>query len=242
MKNNKNIILIFFCVLLLAISVVFFNKKIQNKNFNPEESNKNIELILYHNSNLGFSIKIPFKIATVRRCPEGVMESAPVKVFENNEDGIVYIVPEYYYDANWDSKMHKFTRSCIRMVYSLDMLEDQNVKPFLGWKIVINNLKDEDDFKNFIKKNFGSGCVIKDMVRGKNENYNITLKGKDWDKESGLGGTDCLINYSYRIIYSKDKNKMMSVVLGQECTFGTDPATKPYYCYDYDMINSFEFD
>ena len=91
-----------------------------------------------------------------------------------------------------------------------------------------------------IKDNFGSTCEIKDKVKDGQVNYNLSLYGSDWNFNNGLE-SNCMINYSYKIIYHPGKEKMMSIVLGQECTFGTDPNIKPYYCYDEDMINSFRF-
>lgn len=242
MKKNKKIIFVLIFILLLIASIVFFYNKKQNKNLNLEESNQNVEWNLYQNKDLGFSIELPIEISTVSRCLNNKMVSAPVKVFEDNENSVVYIVPKYYYDANWSSEEQKFTQECAKVTYSLHMLEvEENKKPFLGWKIVVKNLKNENDIENFIKENFGSSCVIRDKIEAGDGNYKILVKGENWDKKDGLSETNCLVNYSYRIIYSKDKNKIMSIILGQECTFGTDPNIKPYYCYDEKMVNSFTF-
>jgi hypothetical protein len=240
MKKNKNILIVLFFILLLIVSVFFYNK-VQNKNLNLEESNENIEWNLYHNNDLGFSIKLPSEVATPCRCPDNRMVNAPVKVFEDNENGAGYISPEYYYDARWSSEEQKFTEECTKIIYSLDMLEvEKDQKPFLGWRININNIENKEDILEVIKGNFGLTCEIKDEVKDEQGNYEISLYGSDWDSNNGLESS-CMINYSYKIIYCPDKGKMMSVILGQECTFGTDPSTKPYYCYDEGMINSFKF-
>jgi hypothetical protein len=228
-------------MLLLIASIVFFCNKTQNKNFNIEEPNENVDWSLYQNDNLGFLIELPSEIATISKCPNNKMVSVPVKVFENNESHVVYIVPEYYYDASWSSKEQKFTEDCAKVIYSLDMLEtEKREKPFLGWTINISDIKNEEDILRAIKDNFGSTCEIKDKIKDEQGNYEISLYGSDWNFNDGLE-SNCMINYSYRIIYSEGKNKMMSVILGQECTFGTDPNIKPYYCYDENMINSFKF-
>jgi len=241
MEKNKNILIILFFMLLLIVSIVFFCNKAQNKNFNREEPNENVDWILYQNDNLGFLIELPSEIATVSKCPNNKMVSVPVKVFENNESRVAYIVPEYYYDASWSSEEQKFTEDCVKVIYSLDMLEtEKREKPFLGWTINISDIKNEEDILRAIKDNFGSTCEIKDKVKDEQGNYEISLYGSDWNFKVGLE-SNCMINYSYRIIYSEEKNKMMSVILGQECTFGTDPNIKPYYCYDENMINSFKF-
>jgi hypothetical protein len=241
MKKNKNILIVLFYISLLIISIVFFYNKTKNKNFNLEESNENIEWNLYHNEDLGFSIKVPLKVATVCKCPNNAMVNVPIKIFENDKKGIVYITPEYYYDASWSSEEQKFTKECTKIIYSSDMLEVKEVKkPFLGWKFNINNIESEEDLLMAIKDNFGSTCEIKDKVKDEQGNYEISLYGSDWDFNDGLESR-CMINYSYRIIFCPNKGKMMSVILGQECTFGTDPNIKSYYCYDEDMINSFRF-
>jgi|BioPla2DNA2_1021312.scaffolds.fasta_scaffold82298_2 hypothetical protein len=228
-------------MLLLTLSIVFFYNKAQNKNLNLEEPNENVDWNLYQNDDLGFSIKLPFEIATPCRCPDNKMASAPLKVFEDNENGAVYISPEHYYDAGWSSEEQKFTKDCTKIIYSLDILEANEIqKPFLGWKININNISNEEDILKVIKDNFGSTCEIKDKVKDGQVNYNLSLYGSDWNFNNGLE-SNCMINYSYKIIYHPGKEKMMSIVLGQECTFGTDPNIKPYYCYDEDMINSFRF-
>ncbi|MGI6340817.1 MAG: hypothetical protein ACOX0B_01255 [Minisyncoccales bacterium] len=241
MKKNKNIFIVLIFLLLIIVSIVFFYNKSQNKNLNLEEFDEKIEWNLYQNKDLGFSIELPLEIATVSKCPNNKMVSAPIKVFENNENNVVYIAPEYYYDASWSSEEQKFTKECTKIVYSLDMLEDEEVKkPFLGWKININNIENEEDILKAIKDNFGPTCEIKDKIKDEQGNCAVSLYGSDWDFNDGLE-SGCMINYSYRIMYSKDENKMMSVILGQECTFGTDPNIKSYYCYDEDMINSFRF-
>lgn len=117
-----------------------------------------------------------------------------------------------------------------------------NPKPFLGWSVVIKNIYDDTELDKFIKENYGQGCLIDKKVPAKqNGVYEIEIKGEDWDKGADLGTTTCPINSVVRVLYSPPKNKLMSVNLGQECTFGTDYNSDFYKCYDEEMINSFEF-
>lgn len=205
----------------------------------------------YTNSQLGFSVKIPLEVDSIYRCPDSRQAgNTPLVVFEDNENGSVYISQEYYYDANWSQSKQDFTGECNKISYSLEILKQEEKRqdllglsshPFLGWKIIINNPKDDSDIADFIKQNFGSTCVISSKTLAGDGIYNIKMKGEDWNTVNGFG--NCPINFSYRVIYSPEKHKLMSVILGQECTFGTDPLIlSSYQCYDEEMIKSFKFE
>ena len=209
----------------------------------------------YLNDQLGFSIKIPPEVPTLYRCPDKQKGNTPLKVYEDNHNGVVYISAEYYYDANWSQPEQKFIGSCDKITYSLKSLESgennnglyiaSNQKPFLGWKIVISNAGNDADITKYIKENFGSGCIIRDMNSWNQDGvYDVKIYGEDWDKEgSDLGTTTCPVNFQYKIFYFPEKRKLMSVVTGQECTFGTDPLIlSSYQCYDDEMIKSFKFE
>jgi hypothetical protein len=111
--------------------------------------------------------------------------------------------------------------------------------PFLGWKIIIDNPKDDNELASLIKQNFGSSCIINNMNLQKSGIKELTIKGSDW-KDSGDYG-NCYLDFAYKILYSPEKHKLMSVILGQECTFGTDPSSPSYKCYDNEIIKSFQF-
>lgn len=238
MKDDKIIFILLLCILFL-VGLIFFCNNVRDNDLDQE---KLTGWNLYKNEDLGFSMNIPSEVATVKRCPDNEMVSAPLRVFEEKDNGVIYIVPEYYYDADWSQEEHSFTKECTKTEYTLEMLESENVqKPFLGWKMIIEDI-DEDNIESSIKKNFGSTCIVDSIKEEQNGDYSILIKGEDWDEENFLGETGCLVNYFYKIVYSEERNKLMSLVLGQECTFETDPKTQPYYCYDEEMINSFSFD
>jgi hypothetical protein len=234
MKNKKFFILI----IILIISALYIYNLVNKDTI--EEDNNNIQWTLYQNTELGFSINIPSKIDTIYVCSDSIeKEYSPVIVFEDNEKGVVYISPEYYYNANWDIEESNYTNNCEKVVVSLDSLNNEKLpKPSLGWKIIINDINTENDVLSIIKQNFGSSCNIESTNKEDND-YNIKLKGDDWSSEEGWG--DCQINYSYKIVYSPEKNKIMSVIIGQECSFGMYLDIDSYYGYDEDMINSFKF-
>jgi len=228
MKNIKIklILTILFLVLIGILIFSLINKENSQNNMNEAGQ---VDWDLYHNEDLGFSMNIPLEVATVYKCLDrGEKEYVPVKVFEDNENGLVYMALEYYYDDN-----------CEKVILSPELLEGIP-KSFFGWKISINDLNSEDDILDIMKNDFGSSCVIDTMKEKDLGEYKITLKGADWSNENGWG--NCLINYTYDIIYSEKNNKLMSIVLGQECTFGTYPDSIPYYCYDNDMVKSFSFE
>jgi hypothetical protein len=193
----------------------------------------------YTNTQLGFSIMIPLEINGKVRCSDAQATNVPVKIFEDNSNGIVYISQAYYYDA-WDQAQQKTTNQCKKITSTLDSLRGGDI---LGWKITINNIKDDEDILKYIKANFGSTCSIVDKSLQNDGNYQISIKGRDLT-ENGEVTMDltCLTNFVYKILYSQEKHKLMSVVLGQECKFGTDPSVQSsYQCYDDTMIKSFKF-
>lgn len=262
MNNKLKIcIKISFILILIFIATFFlFNKKEPLSKPINEDNGTNISTpdkkpidtstwTNYINNQLGFSIKIPIEVPTLYRCPDNKQNgNTPLKTYENNQNGIVYISQEYYYDANWSQPEQKFIGECDRITYSLESLENRendnglyiasSQKPFLGWKLIIKKVESDVDILKYIKENFGSGCIIKNKNSWNQDGvYEITIYGEDWDKKgTDLGNTTCPINFQYKILYSPEKNKLMSVVTGQECTFSS------YQCYDEEMIKNFKFE
>jgi len=210
----------------------------------------------YTNTELGFSIKYPQMVYGTYGCSPNKPFYVPLKVFEDNKNGIVYITEEYYYD-DWDIKSQSNTGPCKKITYSLESLqnEEKNAtfsdgshypgwKPFLGWKILTNNVKNNIELNKFIKDTYGSGCFVEKKNPWKSQEgvYKIEIKGEDWDKGADLGTTTCPINYKYEVLYIPEKNKLVSVGLGQECGFTTNLTSESYKCYDDKMINGFRFE
>ena len=280
MNTKLNYLLIPLLVVSLAGNVLFYfkigelEKKIQEisqhknqafpvvENENQDQNDTNFtSWKKYTNSQLGFSIKFPQTVCGVNRCPSDEPIWVPIKIFEDNENGIVFITEEYYYD-NWDRESQTNTGPCEKIVYSLESLQDEwkasilwgenepfpllNEKTFLGWGILIGDIKNEKELDKFVKDNYGPGCFVGEKELWKQEGvYEIFIKGEDWGPGTNLGNTTCPCNHRYKILYALEKNKVMSVNLGQECTFGTDPMveiSKPYECYDGEMIDSFRFE
>ncbi|MCK4473989.1 hypothetical protein KAU40_01860 [Candidatus Parcubacteria bacterium] len=225
----------------------------------PAEGNEAVENILpevtwnkYVNHNLGFSIEFPDNVYGGYRCSPRKTIQVLIKAFEDNENGIVYISQEYYYEAERNDKSGKRTGPCEKITYSLESLREKNenrefflmegtFRPFLNWALQIENVKNEDELDKFIKENYGSGCFARDKKSwGQDGVYDITIGG--WDEWEDLGTTDCPVNYIYKILYAPEKNKLMAVNLGQDCNFFNYLDTEFYQCYDEEMINSFKFE
>lgn len=204
----------------------------------------------YINTQLGFSMKIPLEVPTICRCDENQGGSTPLKVFEDNQNGVIYISQEYYYDANWSQPEQKFIEECEKIIYSLESLKKEeegyslagrSSHPFLGWKIIINNPKDDNEIIEYVKENFGSTCSIVLNDLQKDGNYRINISGRNLI-ENGVRVMDenCYTNFAYKILYSPEKQKMMSLILGQECTFQSFPDMSQ--CYDDKIVESFKFE
>ena len=216
----------------------------------PEE-----KWVKYISSELGFSIEYPEMVYGIYKCSPKKPFYVPLKVFEDNENGIVYITEEYYYN-DWDNETQSNTGSCKKIINSLEYLKSQreitigindkaslNYNPFLTKVFVIKDIKDDIELDEFIKDNYGSGCFANSKkLLGENGVYEIEIEGEDWNKGTDLGTTTCPINYVYKVLYAPEKNKAMSVNLGQECGFGTQYISEESYkCYDHEMIDGFKF-
>ncbi|MBD3208367.1 MAG: hypothetical protein GF370_02860, partial [Candidatus Nealsonbacteria bacterium] len=166
MEKNKKILSLAIIVTsviatcLLIYYLVPYNQEpagLQEKTEVPqEETLKKVTWNEYTNSSLGFSMKIPSEVNGLYKCPSKTNVQVPVKTFENNENGVVYISQEYYYKAEKDSESKEFTGPCEKNNYSLTLLEKENEesysgKPFLGWAVFVKDAKDEDALGSFIK-------------------------------------------------------------------------------------------
>lgn len=208
----------------------------------------------YINTQLGFSMKIPLEVPTLHKCSsDGQTENTPLKVYEDNRNGTVYISQEYYYGVKWSQAEQKYVGECNKITYSLESLKKEeeatyssglSSHPFLGWKIIINNPKNNDELINFVKQNFGSTCSVTINDLQKDGNYQINISGRNLTENGEkIMDENCYTNFAYKILYSPEKQRMMSLILGQECTFGTDPLiSSSYQCYDEEMIKNFKFE
>jgi len=248
MKNWIKILIAIICIS-AGVFLFLFNKKEPAPKSNYSGVVANIKKPIdtsdwtdYINGQLGFSIKIPQEVFMLG-CRGEEPTYGPMRVFEDSANGRMYIVEDYYDNRN----------NCVKVVQTLDEIakymnelakQDYFPSPYLGWSIIINNIGEEQDILKYAKENFGSGCSIDNKDLEKDGNYRIYLKGERNNENDPWWGS-CPINFSYRIIYSPEKQKMMSVALGQECKFhSTDPELRSpsYQCYDEEMVKTFKFE
>ncbi len=211
-------------------------------------SNVAVEWIKYTNKTLGFSMSIPEKVNNVSGC--GYKDDfVPLKVFEDNANNVVYIVPEYYYGITEDQTKQT---SCRKNTYSLQRIRDEMGgkdrqgeyislpgNPFAGLAVRVKSVKNSTELNKFIKDNYGSGCLIDSKTPWEQQKgvYEIQIKGEDWDKVDYWDST-CPSNG--RTLYSPEKGRVMSVKIGQEYRFYSDSTNS--HAYDEDIINSFRFE
>lgn len=202
----------------------------------------------YTNSQLGFSIKYPQMVYGLYRCSPKNPFYTPVKVFNDNKNGITYIAHEYYYQASYSEKLKDYIGPCEKITYSLESLKQEKEKfgnSFLAWAINIINIKNDAELDTFIKNNYGSGCYAEKKEPSKQQEgvYAITIKGEDWNKGADPETTTCRLPMSTLVILYEPKiGKAMSANLGQGCTFAINETDgKDYQCYDNNTIDSFRF-
>jgi len=254
--NWRFLVIVIILVIIVGGGALWYSRR-PEKPYQPPEieklEKKTPELIFldatwdrYINYRLGFSMKIPTKIPGLNRCknPEGTEKQffVPIKIFEDNSNNIVYITQEYYYD-DWVLQVFNEAGECKKFICSLEFIK--NWHRCWEWDILIRNISSDTDLDKFIKENYGPGCFAGDKKLWKQDGvYEITIKGEDWDKKgTDLGNTTCPWNHAYKLLYEPKKGKIMSVNLGQECSFYNEesPESESYQCYDKDMIESFRF-
>jgi hypothetical protein len=214
------------------------------QNENPGQVLNNVKWVDHNSIELGFSMRFPEEVLGLYKCDSPQKFTVPLMVFEDNERGVVYLVPEYYYEANWNRELLEFTGECKKVTYSLDTLENRTQssvyyfsnKPMLGYAIFVRDIKSDADLNSLIKEVYGSSCNLgpKDKITENGvDYYRVSVKS------SGIEG-DCPMNYSYKILYSIIKNKALALVVGQGCTFSNEyEEPSLYQCYDQEIIDSF---
>lgn len=262
MTNRKCILIVVILVFVISGVVLGYNWAKTDVVSAPVEKSKEagesvfpeVRWNKYVNHQLGFSIEFPDNVYGGYRCPSEKTIQVPIRAFEDNENGIVYISQEYYYEAERDDKSGERTGPCEKIINSLERLKNKESilgwlpKPFLGWAILIGEVKNKDKLNKFIKENYGPGCSAEDKKFWKLYHqpgvYNISVGGESDNEETTLGTTSCPGAWTtrYKVLYFPEKNKVMTVNLGQDCNFFNYFDTEFYQCYDEEMINSFKFE
>ncbi|MFZ3057918.1 MAG: hypothetical protein WA092_02625 [Minisyncoccales bacterium] len=241
----KNWIKIFIIILCLFAGPSFFSFLIKEEP-KPTPNNEGVVAKVkrvvdtsnwneYINTQLGFSIKIPPETQGLDRCGGSKESLVPVKIFQDNSNNAVYITPEYYHDYR--------NEKCEKIEASLASLQAQgNInKPFTAWKIDVVKINNLDDIKKFIDDYYHNGCIYGSQQLNKDGLYDIyvTDDGKTTD-ENGLG---CPGEMHYKILYSPERQKMISVKLSIDYDFFLyEGPSGGFENFDQEMVKSLKFE
>ena len=212
---------------------------------------------IYRSEKFGFEIRIPPTVKGTNRCFEkdGTEYDflVPLKVFEDDKNSVVYIVPEYYYDADSKDGPTGATEQvgpCKKIEYnSLDSLAILPLSPyypaggsnpFLGRAIHIGNANNDIELIEFLSNAYNGECFIrsKELWVKQEGVYRVYLGGELIEPiEERLGYTCPLIGAEDIVLYAPAKGKVMALDMGQEGVF----VDADWRYYDFDMIDSFRF-
>jgi hypothetical protein len=189
----------------------------------------------YINTQLGFSIKIPPETQCIDRCGGSKDPLVPVKIFQDNSNNAVYITPEYYYDTR--------NEKCEKIEASLASLQAQgNInKPFGSWKIDVVKINNLDDIKEFINNYYPKGCIYAGQQLNNDDLYDIYVGGDGQSDENlGLG---CPREMHYKILYSPEREKMISIKLSIDYDFFLyNGPSGGFENFDQEMVKSLKFE
>lgn len=241
----------FYLITLLVVLGVIYSFSSQEKSYDPvikevqKESSENSNnllketkdalensenLVTYTNNRLGFSMKIPKAIDVHDFYGEDIRRT-PVTVFEDANRNVVYISPEI------DEKNQKD---------NFQRLDAYPFHLFYTWKIVIENVGNEQELTEHIKKQFGPACKI--LSKKQTQYSGLYDVQADFDYQAFPDHVEmderCRLNFRYAIKYSPTLNKVASWVMGQEPKFAfyDDMFLSQYSeVFDRAMFTSFQF-
>jgi hypothetical protein len=232
MKKNIAIIFVFTSLVILSFllffkkdyfSNFFINKK--TNSFAPPLLNKiAVNWLTYENKTYSFAFSYPNKSLNSSYWAsqsDNLNNLASNIVLEG--DNVFYIRPEGQNFKQVDNIYNKIQ-------------QDSNGMDRYGvtWRIVVNDINQEQDLDSFIKKQYGNGCSYdKKYATDYPNTFDVIIKGDG----KPLDVTDCPVNYDYHIKYSPDKKKVAFWHTGQECQIGLNFST----CFDSNIVKSFRF-
>lgn len=202
-------------------------------NLNPKIKSLDNKWNLYTNEQLGFSIKIPKQIymGIVPEYKGNCPDKEGVNVFEDEK--FVYISEEYSYS----SKQEQCKRTNLESAEARNKAgTDSSGYMAGGWFINTDNAKNDQELLRFIKENLGDDCIIgaKKADQYQPEAFDITIGNKPQG--------ECIMNFSYKFLYSPKAGKLVEVSMGQDRGFLLSPYTDEAFAdtksADEDMINS----
>ncbi len=271
-NTKREIVLIVLVLIFIITGIIFNHcltkkeivitptEKAKPKEESPENILPEVVWTKYVSSDLGFSIDIPDKAYCSYMCFDSEITQVPITIFEDIENKVAYVSEKYYYKTKRDDQSDKYIESCEKIIYSLKLLKEKNeyrkeflidgvFRPMLRGAIIMKTVKNDDELDEFIKENYGPGCHVGDKKFWKKHLYqegvyDVSVRGEINDKNTTLRTTSCEVAWTtiYKVLYFPKKNKIMSVILGGDCCYGTNPHSQPYQCYDEKMVNSFRFE
>jgi hypothetical protein len=205
----------------------------------------------YTNYQLGFSIDYPrTKIHFHGTCTWNEENGdhsyryeyalVPVKTFEDVDT--VYITSEYQHELTGETKetsedggTRTFFSECQAISNSLELLRDQEHYQEM-WKIVVREVRNDEELDAFLKSRYGSGCSLGEKVSSNQDGvYDIKIQGDGNDWSESL----CPLNYGTVVKYFPEGNKVIAWDTGQASTFAADAGNS--VVHDQEMVDSFRF-
>jgi len=214
---------------------------------------------IYYNCALGFSIAVPKEMSSFYgACEWKAAENSyrpksapvPVKVYEDNDNGIVYIAAAHYYELAGEtvSGGGSCFSECNKVDNSLARLNDEYLSSDRGyyqqaWKIYVKTVSDDVGLEAFIKDRYGWGCSLGEKTPSDDQEgvYDVGVvapPGKTMEEAEAAG---CLINYGTVLKYYPAKNRVVSWDTGQAYTFYKPDLPGYDNAYDNQMVDSFLF-
>ncbi|MDD3006088.1 MAG: hypothetical protein PHX30_00685 [Candidatus Pacebacteria bacterium] len=190
-----------------------------------------------YNSSQGISFDYP-KETMGTDCDGKDSVPVPVKTFEDPENGYVYLT------VNCEDTLDTLQKKTAQVSTGNSSYKQEKI---LGtWIIATAEVKNEQELSAFIKKHYGTGgCSMgeKKLTNRQNDVYEVTITGKDWNTPTdGFSASrSCKVDYAYKIFYAPEKNEVVSVVLGQDCTFNRTDSIEDCYEEEDRIINSITF-
>lgn len=162
----------------------------------------------------------------------------PIKAFEDAENSYVYLT------VSCEDTLETLRTKTVQASTGNNDYKQEKILD--TWSIATAQVKDEQELSAFIKKHYGTGgCSMgtKKLTERQSDVYEVTVTGKDWKTPTDGFNTSrsCKVDYAYKILYAPGKNKVTSVVLGQDCTFNRTNNIEDCYEEEDKIINSLIF-